>query len=479
MDWFDAPGYWFSRLVIERGLAVLYVIAFLNAASQFRALIGENGLLPVPRYLTTTSFRRKPSIFRLHYSDRFFAVVCWVGAVLAACTVVGLTARAPLWGAILVWFVLWVLYLSIVNVGQIWYGFGWESLLLEAGFLAIFLGNEETAPPIVVLYLFRWLLFRVEFGAGLIKLRGDRCWRDLTCMEYHHETQPMPGPLSWYFHHLPRPLHKAEVAGNYVAQLAAPVALFLPQPVATIAAGVVIVTQLWLILSGNFSWLNWITVLLAFSAVADPLVRRGLPLPQATPTVTAPLWFIVVTLAMTAAMVVIGYWPARNMASRRQLMNYGFNPFHLGNTYGAFGTVGKARYEVVIEGTRDERLTADSQWTEYDFKGKPGDPHRMPRQFAPYHLRLDWMMWMAALSPAAGASWLHPLLARLLQGDRATVKLLRRNPFSGRPPRFVRAWLFRYRFTTWAERRETGAWWHRTPVEQLALLPRPAAAREK
>ena len=178
-----------------------------------------------------------------------------------------MTDLVPLWAAMLMWLVLWLLYLSIVNVGQTWYGFGWESLLLEAGFLAIFLGNDETAPPLLVLLLARWLLFRVEFGAGLIKLRGDPCWRDLTCLYYHHETQPMPGPLSWFFHHLPKPLHRVEVAGNHFAQLVVPFALFAPQPVASVAAAIVIVTQLWLVLSGNFAWLNWVTIILAFSAI--------------------------------------------------------------------------------------------------------------------------------------------------------------------------------------------------------------------
>ncbi|GAA3154527.1 hypothetical protein GCM10017687_85590 [Streptomyces echinatus] len=145
----------------------------------------------------------------------------------------------------------WALYLSIVNVGQTWYAFGWESLLLETGFLGAFLGNDEVAPPVVVLFLLRWILFRVEFGAGLIKLRGDACWRKLTCLYYHHETQPMPGPLSWFFHHLPKPLHRAEVAANHVTSWSCRVLLFTPQPIASAAAALMIVTQLWLVLSGK------------------------------------------------------------------------------------------------------------------------------------------------------------------------------------------------------------------------------------
>ena len=256
MDWLAAPEWWWGRLVLERGIAVVYLIAFVCAARQFRGLIGARGMLPVPDYLAQRSFRSTPSVFHLHYSDSFFAVVCWGGAAISAAMAVGLADAVPLWAAMLLWLLLWSLYLSIVNVGQIWYSFGWESLLLEAGLLVVFLGNDDVAARSLVMWLMRWLLFRVEFGAGLIKLRGDRCWRDLTCLDYHHETQPMPGPLSWFFHHLPRPLHRIEVAGNHVAQLVVPFGLFAPQPIASVAAAIIVVTQFWLVLSGNFSWLN-------------------------------------------------------------------------------------------------------------------------------------------------------------------------------------------------------------------------------
>src|SRR6202007_3117937 len=182
MGWFNAPEYWLSRLILERGIAVVYVFAFVAAARQFRALIGEHGLLPVPRFLARHSFARTPSIFHIHYSDRFFATVAWSGAALAAGMAAGLPDVVPLGATVLLWLLLWVAYLSIVNVGQTWYAFGWESLLLETGFLAAFLGNDEVAPPVVVLFLLRWILFRVEFGAGLIKMRGDACWRKLTCL---------------------------------------------------------------------------------------------------------------------------------------------------------------------------------------------------------------------------------------------------------------------------------------------------------
>ena len=173
MGWLSAPEYWLGRLILERGTAIVYVFAFVAAARQFRALIGEHGLLPVPRYLARHSFIRTPSIFHLHYSDRFFATVAWSGAALAAGMAAGLADVVPLGVTVLLWLLLWVAYLSIVNVGQTWYSFGWESLMLEMGFLAIFLGNDRIAPPVLAMWLARLLLFRLEFGAGLIKLRGD------------------------------------------------------------------------------------------------------------------------------------------------------------------------------------------------------------------------------------------------------------------------------------------------------------------
>jgi len=462
MNWLSAPEYWLGRLILERGTAVIYVFAFVAAARQFRALIGEHGLLPVPRYLARHSFIRTPSVFHLHYSDRFFATVAWSGAALAAGVAAGLADVVPLGVTVLLWLLLWVAYLSIVNVGQTWYLFGWESLLLEMGFLAIFLGNDRIAPPVLAMWLARLLLFRLEFGAGLIKLRGDSCWRDLTCLYYHHETQPMPGPLSWFFHHLPKPLHRVEAAGNHFAQLVVPFGLFAPQPVAGIAGAIVVVTQLWLVASGNFAWLNWLTILLGCSAIDARSLAALLPIPHQPALTAAPRWFAALVIVFAALTLMLSYWPVRNMISRGQRMNMSFNPFHLINTYGAFGSIGRTRREVVIEGTDEPTITEQTVWKEYEFKGKPGAVRRLPRQCAPYHLRLDWLMWFAAISPQYAYSWLQPFMLRLLQNDAATLRLLRHNPFSDDPPRYVRAQLYRYRFTTVAELRHDHDWWHRT-----------------
>ncbi|MFD3330368.1 lipase maturation factor family protein [Streptomyces sp. NPDC058701] len=473
MDWFTAPGYWPARLVFQRALAGVYLFAFVGAALQFRALIGARGMLPVPRHVRRVPFRHAPSLFQLHYSDRLFACCAWTGAALAAALAAGAGDRIPLGAAMAMWAALWALYLSIVNVGQTWYAFGWESLLLETGFLAVFLGNARTGPPVLVLWLLWWVLFRVEFGAGLIKMRGDPCWRRLTCLYFHHETQPMPGPLSWFFHHLPKPVHRVECAANHVTQLVLPVLLFAPQPVASYTAVAMVATQLWLVLSGNFAWLNWLTITLALSAV-DFTVLAGAP--PAAASRPPPVWFAVPVCAVTVLVLVLSRRPVLNMVSRRQVMNRSFDPLHLVNSYGAFGSVGRVREEVVVEGTADRVPRPDGVWLEYGFKGKPGRPRRLPRQFAPYHLRLDWLMWFAALSPGYARDWFGPFTERLLAGDRDTLRLLGHNPFPEAPPVYVRASVYRYRFTTWRELRETGAWWHRTRVREYLPPTRLADA---
>jgi hypothetical protein len=467
-----APDYQVARFLIERGLAALYLTAFVVAWRQFPALCGERGLEPAPRFLEVVPrFLDAPTIFRwLGYTDRRLRAVAAVGALLSLALLLGLPQSASLSvdaGLALTmaaWFGLWVLYQSIVNIGGSFYSFGWETLLLEAGFLAIFLGNAAVAPPLLVLFLYRWLAFRVEFGAGLIKLRGDRCWRDLTCMDFHHETQPMPNPLSWLFHKLPRRLHRVETIGNFVAQLVLPFGLFLPQPFATIAAALMLGTQLYLVVSGNYAWLNWVTIVVMTAAIADPVLQAFVPLTTAPGTSFAvtPAWFTAATVALTLLVIVLSWWPVRNLLSPRQAMNASFDPFRLVNTYGAFGSVSRVRDEVVIEGTDADSIAPGTTWREYEFRGKPGDVRRLPRQFAPYHLRLDWLMWFLPLSSRYGERWFVPFLVKLLEGDRATLALLRGNPFPESPPRFVRALLYRYRFTTWRERRETGAWWARS-----------------
>jgi hypothetical protein len=470
VEWFSASDDWLSRWIFERGLAVTYVLAFAAVLNQFRPLLGEHGLLPVPRFVAQVPFARSPSLFHWRYSDRLVVVVGWVGVAVAGLLLLELPQRAGAPLAMACWALLWALYLSVVNVGQRFYSFGWESLLLEVGFLAIFLGGSDAGPPVIVLWLLRWLLFRLELGAGLIKMRGDPCWRQLTCLEHHHETQPMPGPLSAWFHHLPKRLHRVEVLANHFAQLVVPWFLFAPEPLSTIAAVVIVVTQGYLVISGNFAWLNFLTIVLGLSVIDGSVLADVLPVDPPADLAGTPGWQTGLTVGLAVVVALLSQRIVVNMLSPQQRMNASFDPLHLVNTYGAFGSVTKVRREVVIEGTLDPDPGPDAAWREYEVRGKPGDPHRRPPQVGPYHLRLGWLLWFVALAPGYGEGWLRPLTQRLLEADGPTLRLFTHDPFDGERPKCVRLRLFQYRFRTREERRASGEWWQR---EAVAILLGP------
>jgi hypothetical protein len=464
-----------TRLLVQRGMAAIYLVAFLTVLNQFKPLLGERGLLPAPDFLRRVSFREAPSLFHWGYSDGLVDAVAWSGIVLSVLALAGITEMGPIWVSVAAWLVLYALYLSIVNVGQAFFGFGWESMLLEAGFFTAFLGPAHVRPSVIPILILRWMLFRTEMGAGLIKLRHDRCWRDLTCMYYHYETQPLPNGLSWFFHWIPKLVHRFSAGYSHFVQVVAPFLLFAPQPVAFIAGAILISQQLILIVSGNYSWLNWLTVVLGFSAFDDRIVLGLMPFAGhassgAHPLMGRPLPWEIALWIVGIATLAMSIQPALNLISRDQVMNYSYNRFHLVGAYGAFGNVSRERYEVVIEGAADRVLTAATEWKEYEFKGKPGDVRRRPPQVAPYHLRLDWMVWFLPFGVAVTSQgirvyghklWFLRFIKRLLRNDPAILGLLRRNPFPDAPPVYIRAQFYRYSYTTAAERKATGAWWTR------------------
>ncbi len=474
MEWIsvlEADGYHAARWLLQRGIAMVYLLAFLNILHQWRPLLGDDGLLPA-RDMLSAPWRRAPSLFQFGYSDRLATALATVGLLLSVSLLLGLPQAAPTWVSMAAFAVLWVLYLSFVTVGRVFYAFGWESLLLEAGFLAIFLGSSDVAPTWVVLLAFRWLLFRVEFGAGMIKLRGDACWRELTCTEHHHETQPLPNPLSRRFHHLPRWQHRVEVGANHVTQLVVPFGLFLPQPIAGTAATIMIVTQAYLMLSGNFAWLNLLTIVLAVSALPDSWMPA---LPSPSPLADTPVWFAVMVVALGVLLVWRSWPPIANLLSPRQRMNTSHDPLRLVNSYGAFGSVTRTRYELVIEATADDPTSPGARWEAYELPAKPTDPYRRPPQIAPYHLRLDWLLWFAAMSPTPDRHpWLVVLLQRLLAAHEPTLRLFRHVPLGEQRPTAVRVRRGVYRFATREETRETGRWW---ATDELQVVIGPVRGR--
>ncbi len=453
-------NHWMARFLLYRGVFLTYLIGFLVAYRQFTPLAGEDGILPFTLVTDRTSAWRRPSLLHWFPSDGAVRTISIAGMVLSSVGLLGIEWAGTLPVALML-LAVWALYLSLVNVGYLFYGYGWESFLCEAGVLAAFLGGAKSRVPTVMLFLLAWLLFRVMMGAGLIKLRGDECWWNLTCMDFHYETQPMPNPLSWYAHHMPDWWHKLEVIVNHFVELLVPVLYFTPQPYAGVAGAVTLGFQAWLMLTGNFSWLNFLTGVLAVSLIPDaffgPLVD---PLKPAVLTGLSA-WHHYAVLGYAAVVAFLSYWPARNLLSSNQMMNAGFDPFNLVNTYGAFGSITRTRFELVVQGRR-----SNGEWKTYDFPGKPTDPAGRPPQWAPYHLRLDWQLWFAAMKHRP-SGWLVGLVRKLLENDEIT-NLLAHNPFEdGDPPEEIRVLRYRYGFTDPEERRRTGRWWNRERVGKV------------
>jgi hypothetical protein len=456
------PGsYWLTRFVLLRLLGIVYAVAFLAAARQIVPLIGSHGVLPLDAYLDRVSaflgsrgagLARLPSLFWFWHSDAALLAAAWAGLALSLAMVLGL-ANAPLLA------LLWALYLSFVHVGQDWYGYGWETQLLETGFLAIFLCPSldprpfpRRAPPVPVIWLFRWLIFRVMLGAGLIKLRGDRVWRDLTALYYHFETQPLPGPLSRWFHFLPRGFLRAGVVFNHAAELVAPWFVFWPRAARRIAGLVIILFQVTLILSGNLSFLNWITLVPALACLDDACWRKVLPralvrrAERAARVAQPSRRHAVTSWAVAGLVALLSIQPVLNLAASRQVMNTSFDRFDLVNTYGAFGSIGRERLNVVFEGTDDPVADDHARWREYPYRGLPVDLARRSPQVAPYQLRLDWQMWFAAMGGPGQYPWTLHLVWMLLHNDAGAIGLFAANPFPEHPPRAIRAVLYRYHF---------------------------------
>ncbi|MFB6356318.1 MAG: lipase maturation factor family protein [bacterium] len=453
------PGtYWFARFLFYRGLFLTYFLAFLVAYRQFIPLAGENGLLPFTEILDQTSFSNHPTLLHFFPSDKTIHCFSIIGLILSTVGFFGIEwlGSFAVAGVLLV---LWGMYLSLVHGGRLFYGYGWESFLCETGFLAVFLGGAYTTTPVMMTFLMAWLLFRIMFGAGLIKIRGDQCWRDLTCMEYHYETQPMPNPFSWLAHHLPRWWHKFETFVNHVVELAVPFLYFAPQPISGVAGAITIGFQGWLMVTGNFSWLNFLTGILAIGLLPDSFFFGIEAYLQPDHLSALSLYHELLIWAYTGLVIILSYAPTMNLLSKSQAMNASFEPFKLVNTYGAFGSITKSRYELVVQGRHQ-----DGPWKTYEFKGKPTDPERRPPQWAPYHLRLDWQMWFAAMR-SRPRLWLVKMAKKLLENDEGISSLLRNNPFREvDPPDQVRILRYIYEYTSYDEFRDGGRWWNRRQV---------------
>ncbi|MDB4988584.1 MAG: hypothetical protein JWN04_3762 [Myxococcaceae bacterium] len=477
--------YELTRFVVLRLLGFVYTAAFGSLLWQVVPLLGERGITPARAHYArliaqvgspVRALAYEPSLFLwFDPSDRALFWLAALGLALSLALMLGAT-NALLMAA------LWLLYRSFVSAGQLWYGYGWELLLLETGFLALFscpLTSLRPFPrsrmPLGMVWLYRWLAFRIMLGAGLIKLRGDSCWRDLTCLDFHFETQPLPGPLSPLFHALPHWMHAGGVLFNHLAELVLPFCLFLPRRARALAGLGMIAFQLTLIASGNLSFLNWLTIVPLLASFDDALLSRILPKrlsAAALGALATPRSHVVAVGLLAALIALLSISPVHNLLSRRQQMNAAFDSLMLVNSYGAFGSVGRERRELVIEGTRELDPGPDARWQAYELPFKPGYPERHLPLVSPLQPRLDWQLWFAAMASAEDEPWLLHVVWQLLHADRQVRSLFAVDPFGDAPPRFIRIMRYRYRLAplgspvTWMRELE-GYWLPPLPADEI------------
>ena len=436
-----------------RILAAIYFLAFWSLAVQINGLIGARGILPINRYLAAVSqtfgnrgYGMVPTIFWFANSDLVLLGACVVGALIAIVLLAGYLERVSL-------ICLYVLYLSLCTAGQDFLSFQWDFLLLESGFLAIFLGRSK-----LIVYLFRWLLFRLMFLSGAVKLMSrDPSWRNLTAMSYHYWTQPLPTPLSWYAAQLPLSFQRFSTAMVLVIELGIPFLFFAPRLWRFFAGFSVLFLQTLIFLTGNYTFFNLLALALCLFLFDDDALRK-LRLPtrhkQIRPALAIAAAVLIVVLSVSEVWgMLLGSIPEEANALVRLAA-----PFGIVNTYGLFAVMTTSRPEIIVQGSNDRE-----NWADYEFRYKAGDLRRAPQWVEPHQPRLDWQMWFAALSSQRPPPWFANFMVRLLQGSPEVLTLLAKNPFPQAPPKYVRALLFSYSFTNSSERRATGDWWKRTP----------------
>ncbi len=475
-----APTYLLSRWLFLRLLGVVYLIAFASIAMQITGLVGEHGILPAGAYLAWTrsaygsdAYRILPTLFWFGAGDVALRGVAWTGVGLAILLIFGI---AP-WASLLL---LWALYLSISVVGQDFLSFQWDVLLLETGLIATLWAPlqwrprwQEPPPSPAVRWLLVFLLFKLVFLSGATKLSsGDPTWRSGTALDYHFETQPLPAWTAWYAHHLPEMIHRVMTYGSLATELFVPCLLFLPQRFRRARLFALIALaglQVSIAATGNYGFFNLLAIVLCIPSLDDAALRRVIPLPlTARSGVGGP------RLGMVAAIAVVFFVPSLLSGIRELSYAAPFGSTILGvvdplrsfNGYGLFRVMTTERLEIVFEGSRD-----GERWKEYEFRFKPGDIRRKPGFVAPYHPRLDWQMWFMALDPAGNGALLDALADRLREGTPEVLALLGPTPFPGSPPKFLRAIIYEYRFSSPDQRKQTGAWWTRSPVAKVPLGP--------
>jgi lipase maturation factor 1 len=480
----SAPGttrHILVRYLFLRGLALVYLIAFASFWAQAPGLIGSQGIVPAQsvmeavraavarEHIGLERFRIFPTAAWWGVGDHALNWQCGAGVILSLCLLAGIAPAAAL-------FLLWLLYLSLCTISSPFLDFQWDNLLLEAGFLAILLAPlqwverplRQPGPSRIVVWLFRWLLFRLMIESGAVKLlSGDASWRNLSALRVHYETQPLPTWVAWYVHQSPLKVHQISAALMFLIELAVPVLIFAGRRPRLWAAAIFASFQFVVLLTGNYTFFNWLTMLLGLLLLDDRALMKLWPgkglSGQMSPALPARRlrwdWKITVPVAALVILVTfIGLLATLRIPQPDQdfvLYNW-VAPLRTFNNYGLFRVMTPTRPEIIIEGSNDRRI-----WLPYEFKYKPGPLDQRPAFVAPYQPRLDWQMWFAALGSVQNNRWFLSFEYQLLRNSPAVLGLLERNPFPNAAPKYIRAQLYEYHFTDRATRQASGNWWKR------------------
>jgi len=486
------PTYFWAQRWFLRALGLIYLIAFVSLWVQVEGLVGSDGVSPVNQFLPAvyerfgrSAYSLLPTLCWFNSSNGFLHFLCSGGVVLSLLLIVGIAPALSL-------VALFVFYLSLILAGQTFLSFQWDILLLETGFLSIFLAPwriwprelfwwpgaaiPATAVSRPALFLLKFLLFKLMLMSGVVKLTsGDNSWWNLTALDYHYWSQPLPTVFGWWADKSPEWFKHFSVAFCLVVESIVPFFIWAPRRLRLIAAGLMIFLQLVIALTGNYCFFNLLTIALCLLLIDDAVVAslcRGALLRRIRSTATqrraynglsryAAIAVIIVTLPINAWLIFTAFKPDTEWP-RLLAVAYGrVETFRIVNGYGLFRVMTKGRDEIVIEGSAD-----GFDWLPYEFKWKPGDVMRAPGWCAPHQPRLDWQMWFAALGTPRENPWLGGLIVQLLQGSPDVSRLLAKNPFPREPPRYIRAMFYRYRFTTLREHRQTGAWWKRQELRE-------------
>ncbi|MGO9640362.1 MAG: lipase maturation factor family protein [Candidatus Acidiferrales bacterium] len=499
------PGFLTARWLFLRSLGLIFFSAFYSLLFQIRGLIGPNGLLPAGDYLQNVRdilglarFWYAPSLFWVSSGDRALSIVCWIGLIASLALIFNFWPRASI-------LVCLVAFLSFVSTAQDFSGYQSDGMLLEAGFLSLFLAppgfrpglGEKNPASRASWFLLVWLCFRIYFESGIVKVMGhDPEWRNFTAMDNYYQNGPLPTWIGWYVQHWPHWFHAASAVLTLAIELVLAFAMFLPRRFRIGLFFIITPWQIGIILTANYAFLNYLVLVLGFLLLDDTFLRRFLPQrfrisPQgASPPEEAlagapsqdsrelarpgrtemPEWrrvldqlrlsFIALVLTWdfyaTSALLIamLSQSAPLPVAPVRALY-----PFRIANDYGLFAVMTRNRYEIEFQGSRDGQ-----DWIAFPFRYKPQDTSKPPRIYAPYQPRFDWNLWFASLSGWREYPFVINTEERLLTNDPQVLSLFAGNPFPGSPPTQVRVVLWQYWFTDSATKRATGQWWRRELV---------------